>query len=543
MAQVAEQAGAPVSAEQIDAIFAEWDRSDSPGCALAVVQNGEVVYARGYGMANLDLGVAITPASVFHVASVSKQFTAFAVALLAEEGKLALDDDVRKYVPELPDFGQKITLRNLLQHTSGLRDQYGLFRLAGWRTGDIQAFDDVIDFARWHRRLNFAPGDEYSYCNTSYTLLVLVVERVSGQRFRDFVQERLLLPLKMTHSHIHDDVEEIVPGRASAYAPRKEDEGQGKGGFKVADSHVEAIGAICLYTTAEDLARWLRNLGERRVAGAVVELAATPGVLNNGKQTRYGLGQMVRTYRGLKTVSHGGVDAGYRAEMLWFPEASFGVAILANLATIRPGALARRVADLYLADRLGPDELRDAPAVDLPEAEQARYSGLYRDERRRLTHTVKVEAGKLTINSGFGDRMELTPLGDSRFRLGEPPVGVEIVPGESGRLEVRMLEPDGDAAIFTAAEAAAPTPEALAAYAGSYVCPELGGVRYSFLLRDGALVLRRRKEKDQTLEPTVADAFALPNGDLVFSRDGRGDVDGFDIYTDRIRYLRFAREA
>ena len=530
----AERAEHPERAEQVDSLFSEWDRTDSPGCALGVVRGGELVYARGYGMANLDLGVAITPASVFHVASVSKQFTAIAAAMLAHEGKLALDDDVRKYVPELPDLGHTITLRQLINHTSGLRDQYGLFRLAGRRDGDVHSFDDVIEFALRHRRLNFEPGSEYAYCNTSYTLLALTVERVAGQPFAAVVRERIFEPLDMAHSHIHDDVGRIVPNRASAYEPRD------GGGLKVANSNVDAFGAICLHTSVEDLARWLRNFRERTVAGSVLDEATTPGRLNDGTPLRYGHGLMLGTYRGLETVSHGGVDAGYRAEMLWFPGADFGVIVLANLATIRPGALARRVADVWLADRLGRDDLLDAPAVALGEEEMAPLAGLYRDPRTALSRRIKLEDGKLTVNGPFGDRLEMTPLGEGRFRVGDPAQEVRVVPGLAGVPEFHEVAPGGQVTIFPAAEAAAPSSETLAGYAGTYTCPELD-TRYTFLVRDGRLVLRHRRREDWEMEPTVADAFAVPEFDFVFSRDGRGDVDGFDVYSPRIRYLRFDR--
>jgi CubicO group peptidase (beta-lactamase class C family) len=524
-----------VAAERVDELFAEWDRGDSPGCALGIVRQGELIYARGYGMANLDLGVPITPASVCHVASVSKQFTAIAIALLADEGKLGLDDDVRAYVPELPDFGQTITLRQLIQHTSGLRDQYALFRLGGWREDDVQSFDDVIEFALGHRRLNFVPGSEYSYCNTSYTLLALVVERVSGQRLRDFVQERIFEPLDMTRSHVHDDVTEIVPGRASAYAPRD------GGGFKVADSNVEAVGAICVYTCVEDLARWVRNFAQRHVAGSVLGLATTPGALNDGTRLNYGFGLALGSYRGQRTISHGGVDSGYRAEMLWFPEADFGVVILANLSTIKPGALARRVADLYLAEHLGRDSLLDAPPVALSESDLEEYAGLYRDARTALTRRVLLEDGKLTVNGPFGDRLELVPLGEGRFRVGEPPLEVRIVRGTNGNLEYREWTMDGRELVFSAVPLATPGVDVLAGYAGTYYCPDLG-VRYTLLVRGDRLVLRRRKQQDCELESTATDAFSLPWFDIVFARDGRGDVAGLDVFAERIRYLRFERE-
>ena len=520
---------------KVDEIFAEWDREDSPGCALGVVRGGELIYARGYGSANLDLSVAITPASVMHVASVSKQFTAISIAMLAHEGKLSLEDDVRRYVPELPDFGHTIRLRHLIHHTSGLRDQYGLFRLAGWRDDDVQAFDDVLDFAYSHRRLNFEPGSEYSYCNTSYTLMALTVERVTGKKLREFVAERILMPLEMTHSHIHDDVSEIVPNRASGYAPRD------GGGFKVADSHVEVPGAICVYTSVEDLARWVRNFGTREVAGEVLDDAMTPGLLNDGTPQSYGYGLMTGSYRGLKTVSHGGVDSGYRAEMLWYPDVDFGVIVLANLSTIKPGWLARKVSDLYLKDSLSSDELIDAPAIELSAEEMESLTGLYRDERRSVTRRVTVKDGKLMVNGPFGDPMSLEPFGHGRFRLGLPPQEIQIQPGESGALEYRELMRGHPTTVFAAAEAASPSAETLSSYAGTYFCSDIN-TRYSVFVRDGKLIVRLPRRLDRELAPTVTDAFTTESIDLVFLRDGRGDVHACEIFADRIRNLRFDRE-
>ncbi|MCW4036925.1 MAG: beta-lactamase family protein, partial [Candidatus Bathyarchaeota archaeon] len=200
--------------KKIDEIFSEWDRTDSPGSALAVLKDGEIVYKRGYGMANLEYGIPITPTTIFHVASVSKQFTAFAVALLAQEGKLSLDDDVRRYVPDLPDFGETITIRHLIHHISGLRDQWELLIAAGWRMEDVIKTEDVLELVREQKELNFKPGSEYLYCNTGYTLMALIVERVSGKPFRDFCAERIFQPLAMENTHFHDDHKMIVENRA-----------------------------------------------------------------------------------------------------------------------------------------------------------------------------------------------------------------------------------------------------------------------------------------------------------------------------------------
>jgi CubicO group peptidase (beta-lactamase class C family) len=272
-------------AEEVDEIFSEWDRPDSPGCALAVVKGGEVVYKRGYGMANLEYDVPITPRTIFHVASVSKQFTDFAIAILTDEGRLSLDDEVRAHVPELPDFGEPITIRHLIHHTSGIRDQWELLVAAGWRMDDVITTDDVLELVGRQRELNFRPGSEYLYCNTGYTLMAVIVERVTGSSLREFCAERIFEPLGMLDTHFHDDHREIVRGRAYSYSPREE------GGFQHSVLSYATVGATSLFTTVEDLARWDQNFYEAKVGGsAVVDLVQTPGVLNDGERLRYAFG-------------------------------------------------------------------------------------------------------------------------------------------------------------------------------------------------------------------------------------------------------------
>lgn len=518
----------------VDALFAEWDRDDSPGCAVGIIHNGEVVHARGYGMASLELGVPIGTDSVFHVASVSKQFCAITVALLAEEGKLSLDDEVRQYVPELPDLGYPFTLRQAIHHLTGLRDQYGLFRLAGWRDGDAQLNDDVLDFAFRHQRLNFPPGEQYAYCNTSYTLLALTASRVSGQSFREAAHERLFAPLGMTSSHFNDDHSEVVRNRTNAYAPRDE------GGYKMLNSNVDAVGAICVFTTVNDLLKWVRNFKDRDVAGAVLDEAMTPGRLNDGRATNYGYGLTISTYRGLRTVGHGGSDSGYRAQVTWFPEADFGVVVLANVSNFKPAALALRIADLYLADQLGADELADAPEITLTEDEQAQYAGIYLHPTTNQVRRVELREGKLLLVSGFGEDMALMAIGPGRFRVWEPPHELRFTTNADGPLELEELLTNERDTRYVKVEPVVPTVEELAAYVGTYYAPELGTEHHVYL-RDGKLFVKQRKGQEQELTAATRDTFMLPAASLVFRRNGHGAVSDFELFNDRIRYLRFDR--
>src|SRR5690348_1083251 len=338
----------PDVTKRVDGIFAKWDHHDSPGCALGVYRDGNVVYKHGYGMANLNDDVPITPATVFHVASMSKQFTAASIVLLAQQGKLSLDDDVRKYLPELPDFGEKITIRHLVHHTSGLRDQWALLGLAGWRySRDLITNEDVMSVMTRQKELNFKPGERHVYCNTGYTLMGLIVKRVSGMSLREFTTKNIFEPLGMTHTHFRDDHAEIIKHDAVGY-----EQEPGKP-FEISITNFDTVGATSLHTTVEDLQKWDENFYHPTVGGdAFVRQMLERGKLNNGEQLDYAFGLVLEKYKGLSTVGHGGADAGYRSDMTRFPEQHFSVAVLCNSAETFPGALAQQVADIVLAKEI-----------------------------------------------------------------------------------------------------------------------------------------------------------------------------------------------
>jgi CubicO group peptidase (beta-lactamase class C family) len=530
--------------EQVDKVFAKWDSTVSPGCALSVIQGGHIVYKRGYGMADLDHDIPINSQTVFHVASISKQFTAAAIILLAQQGKLSLDDDVRKYIPELPDFGARITIRHLIYHTSGLRDQWELLGLAGWRYSlDLITDDDVLELVSRQKELNFKPGEKHVYCNTGYTLLGQIVKRVSGETLREFTTQHIFVPLDMKSTHFRDDHAEIVKHIAYGYI-----DGKGGDGYRLSVTNFDTVGATSLLTTVEDLAQWDENFYHPRVGGtAMVEQQLERGRLNSGKELDYAFGLVHGKYRGLATIDHGGADAGYRADLLRFPEQHFSVACLCNKGEINPGELTRKVADLYLAETFkepAPDRPEPpAKSVTVSAQRLAQYAGLYwkKDDERAIRAVLK-DRKLFLAPSADEPPLELAALSDNRFQLVLYPVTVTFEPvGTGQRLSIQSAR-DEKPDVFESVTEFKPAPKQLAAYAGSYSSAEIDPV-YTILVENGALVLKRLKSKPERLEPTLQDRFEGELGDIHFERDAAGKVIGFLLNTGRIKNFRFSKTA
>ena len=405
----------------VDELFRQWDNTRSPGAAVLVLHRGERVHARGYGMADLEHGVPITTSTVFDIASVSKQFGAFAIALLEADGLLSLDDDVRKYLPELHDFGRTITVRHLVHHTSGIRDWPGTLRIGGWSYQDVLSFDQILRMAFQQRELNFEPGSAYAYSNTGYNLLAEIVRRVSGQSFREFTDARIFRPLGMHDSHFHDDHTMIVPNRAESYTRGRD------GACRNVPNNLTALGSSSLFTTVDDLGRWVINFDSATVGGAgVVGRTHARGVLNSGDTIAYAFGQSIGTYRGARVVSHTGSWAGYRTVLQRYPDNDFAVVILANTSDMNTNVLGQRIADIYLRDVLAPPVVSSGGAGEETTrrtwsptpAQLSEYAGTYVSAELSTAWTLSVRDGQLVASHFRVGDIPLQPVERDRFQSG-----------------------------------------------------------------------------------------------------------------------------
>ena len=531
--------------KRIDALFERWDRSDSPGCSLGIVREGRLIYERGYGMANLEHDIPITPDTVFRIASVSKQFTAMSLLLLEQDGALSLEDDIRDYLPEMPDYGQPISIRHLVQHSSGIRDYEGMTTLLGVANEDTYVEQEILELLARQKALNFAPGERYLYSNSGYLLLGEIVERVSGKTLRQFVDQRIFRPLGMHASVIRDDHTEVIEHRASGYAPWK------GGGFRIAESYYDLVGDGSVFTTVRDLYRWDQNFYHQKVGGEEVAKAQHETlVLNDGRNMLYAAGLEIGEYGGLRFVAHSGSWVGFKAQLLRFPGQRFSVICLCNDESVNPTALAVRIADIYLADQFESAPRRPVAAAD-PDgdpaaraAELAVKEGLYREPVTHAVARVSVGGPRLLVDQGWGPSA-YAPVGRDTFRSADRDVGfpADLVFAEKQRAvpqRFQLLELGEVPLNFEKIDPYSPSLDELREYTGAYYSEELETTNRVYL-EDDRLYLEYRRSPKTPLQPTLKDQFTLNGMRIEFERDSKGGISGYGIWFDWEWNLRFAR--
>ncbi len=512
--------------KKIDFIFTDYNNANSPGCALAILKDGKIIYEKGYGISNLEYNIPISPSSIFHVASVSKQFTAAAIIVLSLEGKLSLNDDIRKYLPEVPDFGHTITFNHLLHHTSGLSEQLELQTFAGWRNDDLISENDIMEMLARQKSLNFLPGDEENYCNTGYTLLGVAVKRISGVSLREYADSVFFKPLGMTNTHFHSDHSEITPNRTSAY--QKDENGKWKISIPVFDFY----GSTGLFTTVEDLAKWDENFYTKKVGGNnLINAMQVMGVLNNNMQQTYASGLYTETHNGYKTIMHSGSDAGYRSIFIRFPDERFSVILLANLANIRVKTLAYKVADAFLIDK----SLKDmAIAFKTDSTIVKKWAGEYIDMNTKSILELNYKSRNLQI-----ENTNLKPSSNFDFSDFDSKTKFSF----SGDLKNAkcLLSVEGDIdRIFEKVNRIKLTSEQLQEYKGEFYSPELD-TKYRITANDVELLVKIPRNEEMWFSSFIRDMF-YGDFNILFSRDKANKVNGFFLTTGSVRNLYFKKQ-
>lgn len=534
-------ASADERTDKVDALFAQWDNPDSPGCALAIVQNSQIIYKRGYGMANLELGVPVTPTSVFYIGSVSKQFVAACIGLLALEGKLNLDDDIRTYVPEIPAYETPITIRHLIHHTSGLRDYLTLLGIANIDFGTFHE-QDVLDLIARQKELNFKPGEEYLYSNSGYFLLSVIVHRASGKTLRVFAQENIFNPLGMTNSHFHDDYRQLIKNRATGYISA------GKEQYHNFISTFDNVGSGGLFTSVEDIFLWDQNFYHHKVGGQeLVDLMHTQGTLNSGAELDYAFAIDIGNYKGLKTVEHGGALGGYRSALIRFPDQKFSVIILSNLSAFDPTGLAHKVADIYLAELYSKeksgDKAQEMKAIELPEEKLKDKVGDYINPTSGASYRISLIKGKLEF-SGQGQRLSLGALNENIFFVTGIPESIKMEfekQGDGKPLLLRIDQEGRPTQTYEKYDRINLSPEELEEYTGEYYSNELE-TTFIITLRKERLYFTQRNAPTAPLVSTYKDFFSAGNLRIIFSRDEEDSISSFAVNAGRVTNLRFMKK-
>ena len=519
---------ADVNQKSVDQIFASYDKAGSPGCAVGVIQDGNFIYRKAYGMASIELSVPLSSQSVFYMASVSKQFTASAIVLAAEQGFLSLDDNVRKYIPELPDYGRPITLREMLHQTSGFRDFLALTYLSGQDISALSSPDGVLKLIARQKGLNNVPGNEFVYSNSNYFLLGVVVKRANGKSLAEFAHGNIFGPLGMTHTLFYDDNTVVVPNRVAAYDPGKD------GKFLVDWSTIfDVVGSGGLMSNVDDLIQWDRNFYTNKLGrGTLVRELESHGVLNNGHQINYGMGLWLGEYRGLRTEEHSGGTFGYRTEVLRFPEQQFSVIALCNVANADVEGLARKISDHYLEKKLKP--LASATVSDGAFPNPESFAGTYLDPRTYMIYTFTAVNGNLM---GWGAKLRRLGANEFSDLVGNPIVfkrtngtmtATLTLQGEtyfSGDWvpDIHLNEP------------------ALSRFTGDYHSDELEAT-YRLSLDKGALALQIGGKPLMKLNPVGPNEFQAGDiGTLVFHRAGNNHISGLTLFSQPARGITFQK--
>lgn len=525
--------------KKIDSLFLKWNSSNSPGATIGIIKGDSLIYSKGYGMANIEYGIPNSPKTIFHMASVSKQFTAYALILLEARGKLRLDDDIRQYLTWFPDMDQKITIRNLLNHTSGIRDQWQLLAISGTRLDDVITQDHIIKLLGQQRELNFKPGERFSYSNSGYTMAAEIVKSVTGKTLRQFADSAIFKPLGMNNTHFHDDYTEVVPGRSYSYHRKSSDK------FGNSVLSYSNAGATSLFTNIEDLAKWVRNFYDIKVGDSnTINALQRTTSLNNGKPQSYAQGIFVGQRNGYKELSHTGGDAGFATFLAVYPTEKMGFIVLANIQEVNPMGKTYDMVDMFLKNGKadpgkGKITIDSSLAVIKDSMSVKPILGSYLSE----------EGIKFTL-SNFRDMLYLNDGRRMHLLSKQSNSDYTLLNDTAVHVHIRMINKDTilniatPNEVFTAkkfwTEKEIPL-NRLKEITGTYICPELN-TNYSIELKDKELWLIHQKYNDSKI--TVIGPNNLSTGNwwmsnLVIRRNNKNVIEGFNVTSGRIRGLKF----
>lgn len=522
---------------KMDSIFHNYNNLKGPGCAVLVVKNGKVIFKKGYGLANLEYDIPITPASVFDIASVSKQFTGFAISTLIQQGKISPDDDIHKYLPDVPQFGKTITIRHLIHHTSGLRDWPEALHVAGWRWDEVMSFDDIMRMVKYQKELDFEPGSQYQYSNTGYNLLVAIIEKVTGKTFAKWADENIFKPLGMNNSHISDNYSGIVKNRAVSYFPTGNS-------FGTSADVLTAVGSSSIFTSVEDLGKWVIHF-QQAIDGKdpVYMRMLQEDTLNNKSINHYAYGLAIATKNGRKNVSHNGSWAGYRTVITNYPGDKLSIIILGNISEFNPDASAAQIASYLFKEKPQPrqvaDNLMNAPTIKVDTLILKKYAGSYQLLPGWYV-TLTLENGQLMVQANGEDKFETAAKTDTSFWVQAYGASVTFLKGPTGEFnslqyknyKAKRIVPINLTSVL------------LGQYTGTYYSQELE-TTYKIYLDKGKLFIHHMRLGEIAVDPDIVtpDQFSSNVGSLHFIKDKQDKITGFKLSGGRVKNILFEKKA
>lgn len=534
-----------------DDLFETWDKKNSPGLAVSVAVNDNIIFKKGYGYANLEYDIPIEASTIFNIASVSKQFTAFAILLLEQEGKLSLNDDVHKYVPELPDFGSEIKIEHLIHHTSGLRDHWELMALSGWRLDDVMTQERLERITMRQEALNFEPGTKYSYSNPGYFLMGEIIKRVSGLTFPEFMEKNIFKPLKMSNTYSHDEYGLIVKNRAYSY--KKDD----KHGFKIMPCNTSVVGPGNLLTTVEDLAKWGNNFFTFELGGQeLIEKMLTRYTLKNGEVIPYACGVNVDEYKGIKIIHHGGAIAGFKSNLLCLPEHNMTISLLSNLSSFDPAYYCYKLAEIFLEEKYFKEDDKYNLYDNLKnQSDDKKTDSIIDFQGKYITDTksvIKLEAEdeQLYITLSGGIKSKLTYISEGLYINEDTDALVKFKKEDGENIDVlEFIYPSNNKLLAKKTKDVTMLEEELDLYIGRYHSEELDSY-YDIINKDGSLIARHTWKEDTSLVFSSKDTFvaqvesdkAYLEGEVKFIRNQGHQIMGFKLSGNRVFNLWFYKK-
>lgn len=529
--------------KKMDSLFTSWNVSNHPGGSVLVSKDGKTIFSKSYGLANVEYNIPNTNNTLFNIGSISKQFTAMGIVLLEEKNKLSFDDNIRKYIPELPNFGETITIRHLLHHTSGLRDLHGLLGLAGWRSGDLETNDDVYRIIKNQKELNFKPNEEFLYSNTGYILLAKIIENISQLKFDQWMKQNVFKPIGMKDTYVETSINKIVPNNATSYYLRKE--------FERALEYWGYFGSGNIHSTIEDLNIWLQNFStpQNNWETAFKKLLFTTP-LNNGFETNYGFGIRIEEYSGRKVLQHGGSVGGFRALVRTFPEEQLNIVILSNYSRSNIGSKTNKISDVLLNKKNNSLTKTATTSAQLPakfiklsKKKLEEFEGIYWSNSEKSGRKVYIKNDTLQYSSSAGNEWHLLPISKHAFIMNHPSIK-PIVKFDSITHQMIIKTDNNLPGIFTFLQSNLDIKtNDFNTLIGNYYSPELKTMYSISIDNKSNIYLEHARHGIIKLEQLYNNIFSgnWPVGTVEIKRNEKGKVMGLRMSNGRTRNVWFEK--